>query len=247
MEKDTKLPLTSETSLGDASEKQIKFLKDKGLWKEGMTGEEASAAIGSWKASLMQPGLHLAKIKSIKELIGFDGKPKKDSRGYPGISVTFINALKQTAEMAFFYDPAPLNAEHRADKSRRCASEFNLTNLRKAFGWNHDQPVTEDMIKKGYIWLPIARQEYVIKGTTGAIMVDKDNKPVFDIVPLSKFFPVEDKTKKVIIDGDPDLNKGVCGGIFLIVKEKEEKASTSGSTSPSQSSESHEEVDDTVF
>jgi len=54
----------------------------------------------------------------------------------------------------------PINHPDRQDDSRRCKSEFKLTQMKKAFGFGSKSiPLAEIKAKK--CWMAIRRQDYV--------------------------------------------------------------------------------------
>lgn len=220
---ESKIPVVSASE--NATPNQVEYLKKLGLFKEGLTKEEASALIETSKGNLMPPGLHLMKIKSIEPWTDFQGKPKKDSRGYPGIYITFINKEKQTQSNGFYYDPSPLNAPHRKDEGAKCKSEFNLRSLRSAFGWGSDMVITDQHIKEGKVYGVVAKREY--KYPNGDFVVDSEGNRISDNVLIHKYLPANMTHH---LEGDPAKNNGVPGGIFYEVSKREDKRDSSPTT-----------------
>ncbi len=170
--------------------------------------------------SFMKAGLHLVKIHSIETAMNEIGLSKMDKNGNPGLKITFENKDGDLISQVYYYSPLPLDHPDRLDDSKRCKSEFRLTQLKKAFGFG-SKPITISEIKSKKCWMAIRRQDYF--DTQGdAIMKDGRQKSFHQIAEV---WPMKDATAndltrgRPVLKGDPEIDSNnFFNGFFYEIK-----------------------------
>lgn len=176
-------------------------------------------------------GLNLCSIIDMNEWEDKQGNPKKDNRGYPGISVVFSNEQKENISANFYYSDKPIDDPSRQDDNLKCKSEFLFDRLKRALGFSSSDNPDIESIKMRKLWVPVILKQ----------IVDKEGKPLYkDGKPkefkevLKEFYAYNEGMAAPILAGDPIHSSSTePGGIFLVL-EKDYKASTAPSTDRAQ-------------
>lgn len=166
------------------------------------------------------PGIHPMKIKDWDVYKTFEGEPRKDSRGFPGITIVFIgkkNAQKQQPMISgnFYYDPRDFDDPKREDTEGTCKSEWKLMSLRKALGLKDENDMELEEVQKIMFYGQVKRVNYIHPDAVGESKQDV-LKSYSELT--FRFYLKDAALDKLHIPGDPIDNDGVPSGEFLEIK-----------------------------
>ena len=99
----------------------------------------------------MKKGPHKMKITSIGPWMKGD-KEAKDSRGYPGVTIKFENKDGEIMFGYFYYNPHPGDHISRQSDETRCKSEWKLSKLKGALGFDANAKIPFAEASKKAIW-----------------------------------------------------------------------------------------------
>lgn len=235
------IPQTSNVE--EASKAQIDLLKSYGMYREGMTRAEASDAIDRLTKLSLPPGLHKCKVKSVDRYTDDKGNEKRDSRGYPGLLITVKaqdkNDIDPTtkkpkvkfANGVFYYSPLPLDHPDRKNPEKKCRSEFNLANLKKAWGFGQEA-IEMEKLKDVIFWAGI--KKIIFTNDDGEVIKNEDGTEKSITTLNMKFFPYVSDETRPSIEGDPlNTGKEPSGDFIEIRKSRQKQQSKSSEAVPS--------------
>lgn len=258
------IPATSEAP--EATPKQIELLKEHGLWQDGLTKEEATKLIDKIVAeggNAPPPGIHLFKFAKFEKAKDSNGNPRTDSRGYPGLVITFkcqhptektknekgedVPRLCKISD-TFYYSTLPLDHPDRKDDDKRCKSEWKLMALKRACGWGQKE-VTQQEYAVAKLWGLVYKAEHEDRDT-GELITNDKGEVKYSLKLDSTYYPFSNDANhgKPALEGDP--KNGPIGGKFLQrikVTRRDEGSSSESSTSTPIPAPTEEASDATDF
>lgn len=208
------IPKMEENS--KATPNQEALLRKIGKWVDGMTYEEASAAIDTLpKAENVLPGVWPAKISDIQHAVDKDKRPIKDKNGNPGVKISMKirhskEDVRETSSV-FFYP---------ATKGAVCPSQWRLAALKRALALPFDKEFGLDTVEKIMFFAGIKRI-VMTDGKDPLKNTDGSERAFSDLI--GNFWPYkkdEEGKGKPKEDGDPSEG-GEIGGKFIEYKKKE--------------------------
>lgn len=184
--------------------------------------------------TFMSPGLHRLKVVSITEYVDKDGKPKKDDRGWPGLTVTLKNKNGETIAFSNYYCTAAADDPIRKDDARRCKSDYYLTKFKNALGFGQEEVATSSIIGK-YLYMPVVEVHYT--NADGTPFIGNNGKEMIFTELEKEFYPdvkPADGQKAYDFEGDPITAGKPLGGRFVTKKIRKGStvSSNAGSAKP---------------
>jgi hypothetical protein len=161
--------------------------------------------------SFTKAGVYLFQPVRIVEWKDKNGMPKlKD--GHPGLMITFKDVEDGAMiSSGFYYSTLPMNDPRRQDPAYKCKSEYQLSNLKVAMGFDPTKAIDTSEFMKSKFWSIIKEVRYIRKADGEIMRITYDlNRKFFPYIPTAEFLG------RPSIMGDPKLDKkGLPSGDFL--------------------------------